>query len=114
MFSEHRPLIIAAALSVPFALNSGISRAEAPGQEGVRVSVSDIDLSTQVGVKTLYSRIHVAAKRYCESVFTHTGSRISAGYEGCVVDAVNNTVHSLNLPALTALHENREGPQKKG
>jgi len=113
MFPVHRSVLIAAALTVPFALNTSIGLAEPPGQAGVRVTLSDLNLSTQSGVKTLYNRIHSAASRYCESIYSRTGSRIAAGYAGCVVDAVNNTVRSLNLPALTALHQEHASQQKK-
>jgi UrcA family protein len=77
------------------------------GDGGIRVGYSDLDLTTQKGVDTLYRRIHTAAGRYCEELHSRTGSRIATGYEECVTDAVNNTVSSLNLPSLSALHAGR-------
>ena len=106
--------LIAAALAVPFALNPGIGRAQTSDQQGVHITLNDLDLAKPAGVKTLYGRINTAAKRYCESLYSRTGSRISSGFDGCVVDAVNTTVRSLNLPSLSALHAESGIPQKKG
>ena len=114
MQTYTRPIAIAAVLAVCFAMNCGAALAESPDQEGVRVIVSDLDLSKPAGVKTLYARINVAARRYCDSLYSRTGSRIASGYAGCVVDTVDHTVHSMNLPSLSALHAESGGGQKKG
>ena len=77
------------------------------GAPGIRVSYSDLDLNTASGVDALYRRINTAAQRWCEDLNLRTGSRINSGYRECVTDTVNNTVGSLNLPTLSALHADR-------
>lgn len=111
MFRTQNFLFIAAVLAAPLSLApNGNANAEEPG---IRVSYSDLDLTTETGAKKLYARIHTAAGRYCENLYSRTGSRIANGYDECVVDAVNNTVHALNVPTLSALHADRGKPQRK-
>ena len=113
MIPALRSMWVAAVLASPLTLSASLARAEAPTQDGVHVRLNDLDLTRQSNIKTLYNRIHVAATRYCESIYSTTGSRISAGYDSCVGDAVNNTVQSLHLPSLTALHSERSTQQKR-
>ena len=70
-------------------------------------------MSKPGGVKLLYARINKAAERYCDSLYARTGSRIASGHEGCVHDAVDRTVQSMNLPSLSALHAESGPSQKK-
>ncbi len=107
MKSIRKGVLLAAAAAIPLSLAAIAGAQEA----GVRVSYSDLDISTRKGLDKLYARIHSAAGRYCESVLQVTGSRILSGYEACVTDAVNNTVHSMNLPSLSALHAERSHSQ---
>lgn len=88
--------------------------AYAADSAGIRVSYSDLDLSTSRGVDALYGRIQRAAREYCDEVLSSTGSRISSGQAACVSDAVSNTVRALKLPALTALHVGRTSAASRG
>lgn len=110
MNRTHGISFVTATLMGCVVLAGGNARAEEPT---IRVSYADLDMSKPADVKTLYGRIHTAAGRYCEALFTRTGSRISSGYAGCVDDAVGTTVRSLNVPSLSALHADKAAPQRK-
>jgi UrcA family protein len=76
---------------------------------GIRVVVSDLNLSTPAGINALYSRIKTAAALYCEPTRQLTGTRLTPGYNSCVKDVVATTVQKINTPGLTALHATRTG-----
>lgn len=104
-------LLMIAAVAAPGLL---AAPAHAANQAGIRVSYSDLDLSTSKGIDVLYGRIQRAAHEYCDEVLSHTGSRISNGQAACVADAVSNTVRAMKLPALTALHVGRSSATGRG
>ena len=71
----------------------------------IKVSYSDLDLTTQAGAATLYSRIRGAARQVCgyEGVtYAETSS-----WRRCFSDAVGNAVAKVNSPQLTALHQGK-------
>lgn len=104
MNSIRIALLVAAAAVAPGLLPAPSMAADSPG---VHVSYADLDLSTQKGVDALYRRINRAAGQYCDDVLWRTGTRIASGHAACVADAVSNTVRTLNVPSLTALHAER-------
>jgi UrcA family protein len=71
----------------------------------MKVSYSDLDLSTQAGAATLYNRIRGAARQVCgyEGV-TYTDH---SSWKRCFNGAVGNAVTKVNSPRLTALHEGK-------
>ena len=71
------------------------------------VRYDDLDLTTNVGVETLYQRIRGAARRAC-SIGTSTDvvGRQEA-YSACLKDSVANAVSQLRNVQLSALAESR-------
>jgi UrcA family protein len=70
----------------------------------VKVSYADLDLSTQAGAATLYSRIRGAARTVCgddDLPYTHWA------WKKCFNEAVGNAVAKVNNPQLTALHQGK-------
>src|SRR5579862_5286090 len=75
------------------------------GMRSVKVGYADLDLSTQAGAATLYSRIRGAARQVCGyegSTFTD-----KAIWKGCFDGAVDHAVAIVNSPRLTALHSGK-------
>jgi UrcA family protein len=107
--SLNRMAAILPAACLAFALAPAF--ASEADSAGIHVSLRDLDLNTSSGLNALYSRIHIAAKHYCDAVQTETGSRIRRSGDACVKDAIDVTVRKINLPALTALYraKNTEG-----
>jgi UrcA family protein len=73
------------------------------------VGFQDLNLSTPVGVATLYDRIKHAAADYCEPARDLVGTRVSPEYNRCVRDAISWTVRQIGHPGLSALHAARGG-----
>jgi UrcA family protein len=79
--------------------------AEAPTQQSLRISVSDLDLSKTADVATLYARIKSAAKQACGADVV-TGSRLESGSKKqCLSQAVDGAVIQINNPSLSAYHK---------
>ena len=78
--------------------------------ETTTVSVSDLNLSNEKGIETLYQRLTIAASKVCGSKdFSRTGYRIESWkskkqYEACFTEALNSGVQRINNERLTALH----------
>lgn len=111
MTSIRTALLMTAALAAHGLL---AATAHAADPAGIRISYSDLDLSTPKGIDVLYGRIRRAADEYCNDVLSQTGSRIVRGQSACVADAVSNTVRVLKLPSLTALHVERTATASRG
>jgi UrcA family protein len=71
----------------------------------IKVSYADLDLSTQAGAATLYSRIRGAARQVCGydgmTYLDHTS------WKRCFNGAVGDAVAKVNSPRLTALHQGK-------
>lgn len=82
------------------------ARAEnAPAPQSLRIVVSDLDLSKNADVATLYKRIKSAAEQACGADVV-TGSRLPSGSKKqCLTQAVDGTVLQINNPSLTAYHK---------
>ena len=98
--------LLASAMLCASALTLQVSSAQTPS---VHISVADLDLTTTKGIDLLYARIQKAAKNYCAAVNSLTGSRVARSDSSCVADTVANTVKSVNVPALSALHADKSG-----
>ena len=78
---------------------------QAPATQSLRITVSDLDLSKNADVATLYARIRSAAQKACGADVV-TGSRlVSHGMRQCVGQAVDGTVAQMNNPTLSAYHK---------
>lgn len=98
------------ALSAGMALVSGTAQAGAldGAQPTVRVQYSKQDLATRQGVRTLYSRLRIAARQVCPDWDARDLSRSVAAracYEAALADAVNQ----IREPRLTLVHTQRAG-----
>ena len=92
-----------AILAVLGLLGSAQVLADEPAKS-LKVSYADLDLSTQAGAATLYSRIRSAAKTVCgydDSSYRHFA------FTRCFKQAVGNAVAQVNNPQLTALHQGK-------
>ncbi len=68
------------------------------------VRFSDLNLSSDEGVRTLYQRIRGAARKVCSDAADRGGSLKEPTYYACVSKAVDDAVSQVNKPALTAMH----------
>ena len=67
------------------------------------VHFSDLNLSSDAGIRTLYQRIRGAAQRVCGDA--DRSLRLEQpNYQTCVRKAVDDAVSQVNKPALTAMH----------
>lgn len=79
--------------------------AGAAAAPALEVKVGDLDLDKPAGVAVLYERLQFAARKVC-GPSSVTGSRLSLREQrSCVISAVDNAVHRLDKPALTAYHQ---------
>jgi UrcA family protein len=71
------------------------------------VRYSDLDLSTPVGVRTLYKRIDNAAWKVCRQMFPVANGPSGIANSNCRAALVDAAVKDVNRPTLTALHTKR-------
>lgn len=76
---------------------------------GIRIDLTDRDLSTPAAVARLHAQIERAAKRACE-VDNHFSAVPLAYRLKCAAETIENTVVAANVPALTALHASLAQP----
>ena len=93
-------LVIAIAISAPV-----VSRA---GEPQMRVSYSDLNLSSPEGARHLYSRIERVANYACGTSNTDTDV-IMRGPGPCVRAAIAHAVRDINSAMLTKLYVERNG-----
>ena len=90
------------------AVGTSIARASDLETPRIVVSYADLDVSRADGVKVLYRRIQAAAANVCEEF---DGRRLEQKilFRNCKLDATNNAVASVSLPALSDIHAARVG-----
>jgi UrcA family protein len=66
------------------------------------VGFSDLDINKSDGAKTLYTRIHAAARDVCEKS-TGTDPILRVAFKACVDTAIDKAVKAVNAPMLTQL-----------
>jgi|SRR3569833_341886 len=71
----------------------------------VAVRYDDLNLSTTVGVNTLYHRISAAAREVCPDIYSRDPNMVLAARH-CQSDAVAKAVREVNNPSLAMLHAN--------
>lgn len=110
MFTSARTLtahaaVLIAALSSPLWADTA---ATGPMPASTVIQYGDLDLSTDTGVRALYERIKVAAKRVClMETSGHPGIDQQARYFACYQDAVADAVKQIGEARLAALHHTR-------
>ena len=83
--------------------------ADAPAPQSLRLSISDLDLSKESDVATLYARIKSAAHQACGADVV-TGSRLpSKDMKQCLSQAIDGAVIQINNPTLSAYHQHEAG-----
>jgi UrcA family protein len=97
-------LKVAAALAACFAL-AGVANAE--DARTVRVSYSDLNVSTQQGSKTLYARIVAAANEVCQVEDIRDLQAVAAA-RSCRAQAIAQAVREVGSPTLAALYSAHE------
>jgi UrcA family protein len=93
-------LVTAAALAV--AGLPAVQAAETGGARSVTVRYDDLNLGTDVGVRTLYARLTRAAEMVCPDRFTRELARASDA-RACRAQAIDAAVAQVNNPRLAAL-----------
>jgi UrcA family protein len=71
----------------------------------VAVRYDDLNLSTSVGVNTLYRRISAAAREVCPDIYSRD-PRAFVAARSCQADAIAKAVREVNNPSLAMLHAN--------
>jgi UrcA family protein len=72
------------------------------------VSYGDLDLNQPQGIATLYARVQNAAIDVCAPLESVDVSR-RAHLEPCIAAATSRAVRNVNVPALTAYNDLRDG-----
>jgi UrcA family protein len=78
-----------------------------------KITASDLDLSQQEGVTTLYNRLKKGANDVCGVKHTQvTGSRVEASkikrqHKKCYAKALDNAVQNIDNSMLTDMHDNK-------
>ena len=73
----------------------------------VVVDYSDLDLTNQTGLKTLYARLQYAAERACGSAPEKADLHSKASFERCYDRALSEAVVGVDDATLRALHDSR-------
>jgi UrcA family protein len=107
-----RAITISALLAGSFAVCSAAVADQAPGakrppQEQVSIRYNDLDLSTDAGVATLYTRVRSAANRLCEIATQGEVLARSQTKTACVHEAMVASITQIDNHRLAALHEGR-------
>ena len=106
--SRYHPFAIAmVALAVTASLTAQADPPTRTPAPPIRMTVrySDLDLSTEAGIRALYNRIQAAAERGCFwAASDRNGIDHEQIYAACYGEAVANAVRQLNYPRLAALH----------
>jgi UrcA family protein len=68
------------------------------------VRYSDLNLTTEDGIRALYRRLEVASHQVCNSYDDERDLERIAGYRACYDQALTGAVTKLNIPSLTAIH----------
>ena len=102
--------LVALILSAPMMASAAIdSRPESA--QSMTLNVSDLDLTQDEGIETLYARLKSNVDKVCGVKHTHiTGSRISSSkierhFKKCTADSLNRAVQSINIEKLNNLHQ---------
>jgi UrcA family protein len=89
-------------------LLAGAAQADMPGETAIKVSYSDLNLTTAAGSQALYGRIVTAARRVCgtDKVDIRDLNTLASA-QRCEAQAIAGAVHQVHSPALAALSSAR-------
>jgi len=102
--------LMSASLTLP-AVSTAAINTYGTHSESLTVNVSDLDLSQEKGIETLYQRLKTNAVKVCGIQETHiTGSRIASSkikrhHKKCTRDALGRVVDSIGDERLIRLHQ---------
>jgi UrcA family protein len=103
-FAAPASMIAAALLALVCAAAPRTAHASEPAQPLTKTVVyGDLNLETEQGASTLYSRLRNAAERVCAPYQNIDLARRVAWYN-CVNGAVTLAVEQVNRPMVTAVH----------
>ena len=106
--------VIALVLAVPMMANAAIDN-RPESTQSMTLNVSDLDLTQDEGIETLYARLKSNVDKVCGVKNTHiTGSRISSSkikrhHKKCSTESLDRAVKSIDLEGLTDLHQRSQG-----
>ncbi len=83
-----------------------------PGVMSVKVSVSDLNLSSEAGARVALRRVTQAARAACGGQPRPIDLERSAQYHDCMNTAVSRAVASLDSPHVTALYAGQGRPAR--
>ena len=101
-----RSLAFAGALAALAFTTAAIAAPASDSVPQITVRYDDLNLASQSGVATLYSRISVAAHAVCPSSDIRD-LRASSASAHCRAEAIARAVNEVNNPKLAALHTSR-------
>lgn len=99
-----------AALCLTIGAQQASAEAEFEDFRSITISYSDLDLTRQAGIETLYKRISSAARAACGPASLHKYDAFLSSrkaWRECVDRAIANAVAEIGEPKLTALHVER-------
>ena len=107
--SQITKYLLGAAVAIVLTAGQGVALGTSLDGAGdqpqpVKVQYADLDLNQPHDVRVLYHRIRLAADESC-GTGDITGSHLKLqSWEQCVARAIDETVATLDRPALTAYH----------
>lgn len=103
--------VFAAAAIAAFAIGFSGQALAADAGATQTVTVAGVNFTDRADVESFYSKLHRAAAVACDSYSAN--SRVSAGDRLCADRVVAKAVQTLDRPVLTAMHQDRFGPQDR-
>ena len=101
---------LAAVAILSFGVAAGASAEEKGDFRTYTVRFAELDISKPEGAKVLYKRLQRAAFIVCDNTNSAAPyARASVARSECYRTALSNAVAQINSPALTALHEGKQG-----
>lgn len=77
----------------------------------VAVNYSELNLSTEKGIRSLYRKIQNSAEKVCGNPYALNPLKIRGSIKACIEEAVDNAVRDTNIPMLMSLHQDGEFSQ---
>lgn len=93
--SHWKTSVGAICLSLSGALGMAMAQ-ESAARNSVKVSLTDLDLSTREGVQAAYERVRRAARRVCAKVANSADMQTQLNYITCIDDAMAPSVARID------------------
>lgn len=104
--------LLALAALAALSVSSAATAAPDTDQPTMKVQYAELNLATQSGVATFYSRIKAASETACSSVGDYRTIRGVNQNKVCRDEMVSKAVESVQIPALTAIAAGRSAPMQ--